>query len=402
MPKIGYRQITSGPIFRSRRNDQLYSSLLVRRLGPVPLDRVTIEKREKLLLSPHAAFSFCAEANDRRLHLEAKDPHRARFARDRDRVTHSNHFVLLAGKTQVFPVLPEIIRPIITTRTFHVLRVAQLARTIARALRLNEDLTEAIALGHDIGHIPFGHAGERAVQEASAADISLIGKKFKHEEFGLQVVDALERIEGKLTAGLNLTFEVRDGIARHCGEDLQNCLIPSNEYDLNKHALPTTLEGCLVKLVDVVGYAPQDLRDLMYAEYTTWSDVPEEIKTVLGGSIRQMYDTLVKDIIQNSIGRNMIMMSPECFTALSRLKDFIIGIIKERFGPMEQELKRSIIKLYQRKKHEGILPSRIIDEFVGSTDKQLFDQMKFEEDFNLVEGKWFWQTRIFKLRSQND
>lgn len=396
MPKIGYRQITSGPIFRSRGNGQLNSSLLIRRLGTVPLDRVTIEKREKRLLSPHAALSFCEEANEKRLYPEDRDPHRTRFSRDRDRIIHSQHFVLLAGKTQVFPVLPEIFRPIITTRTFHVLRVAQLARTIARALRLNEDLIEAIALGHDIGHMPFGHVGEKAVQEASKADIAFIGKKFKHEEFGIRVVDALEQIEGRRTPGLNLTFEVKDGIARHCGEDLQNCLIPSQEYNLDKPALPTTLEGCLVKLVDIVGYAPQDLRDFMYAGYTTWGDVPDEIKTVLGESTRQMYDTLVKDIIRNSFCQNMIIMSPECYAALSRLKDFIISIIKDRFGPIEQELKRSIVKLYQRKKFEGVLPSRIIDEFVGCTDKQLFDQMEFEEQFSLADGKWFRKTLILK------
>ncbi|MFA6548747.1 MAG: HD domain-containing protein [Candidatus Margulisiibacteriota bacterium] len=352
--------------------------------------RIEIERREDSYLSPFATKSACDPAsNDRRAYFEKPDLYRTRFARDRDRIIHALHFILLSGKTQVFPVLPSIPHPIITTRAFHVLRLSQLARSIARAIGLNENLVEAIALGHDMGHMPFGHAGERAIQEATMADVNLIGgRKFKHEPFALRVVDALETIEGRNISGLNLTFEVRDGIARHCGEDLRNELVPSTEMDLNIQALPTTLEGCLIKIMDVVGYAPQDLRDLMYAGYITWEVVPSKVKQVLGTSIREMYNTLVNDIITNSQGKNMIMMSPQCFTALEYLKDFIINTIKDNFKEIEPKLKRDIMTYYQKRKEQGILPQQIIDEMVGMTDKQLFEQLTHYQSLSRRALAW--------------
>jgi dGTPase len=343
------------------------------------------ENMERITLSPYATLSQCVDITDRRVYPEKRDPIRARFARDRDRIIHAKSFMLMPHKTQVFPVLPGI-KPILTTRPFHVLRVDQLAKTIGRALGLNEDLIEAIALPHDIGHMPFGHAGERAIQVATKHDIPRIGKPFRHEEWGLRIVDALETIEGRAIPGLNLTFEVRDGIARHCGEELDRILVPSREYDLNITALPTTLEGCLVKIIDVVGYAPQDLNDLMYAGYTHWDKVPASIKNVLGGSIRKMYDTLVKDIIENSKGKNMICMSPRCFKALKQLVDFNMKIFINDLGKMEDKITKKIVKAYERYKKEGLDPMTIIDTFVRMTDLQLYENIMF----NVPHGEWFY------------
>jgi dGTP triphosphohydrolase len=194
----------------------------------------------------------------------------------------------------------------------------------------------------------------------------------------LRVVDGLEKIEGRAIPGLNLTFEVRDGISRHCGEKLDNNLIPSREFDLNQEALPTTLEGCLVKLVDVVGYAPQDLRDFMHACFITWADVPESITRVLGSSIRQMFDTLVQDIISTSAKHNnkypaqkMICMSGRCFEALQALSGFNMVIIREKFGETENQVIQMVKNVYQSRKEKGEHPLQIIDHLIGLTDLQL-------------------------------
>ncbi len=342
--------------------------------GALPIDRKAIEQREKRILSPFAAKSYWPEADDRRVYLEEKDPIRPRFAHDRDRILHSKYLMLMPHKTQVFAVLPGL-SPIKTTRIFHVLRVGQIARTIARAIAMNEDLVEAISLAHDLGHVAFGHAGEKGIKKASINDLSRIGGEFHHEWMSLRVVDALESIEGRIIPGLNLTYEVRDGISRHCGEELDRILKPSQEYDLNKSALPTTLEGCLVKLIDVVGYVPQDINDFLYSGYFTWEDIPKPIRTVLGDSIRRMYNTMVLDIIENSMGKPYIAMSKKCFKALSDLKDFEMQVIEDKLGEFEKKICDDLALVYNRHKAQGRDPQLIIDNFVRMTDVQMQEEI---------------------------
>lgn len=212
----------------------------------------------------------CLSENSRgRLRLEADCPVRTVFQRDRDRILHSNAFRRLKHKTQVF-LSPE--GDHYRTRLTHTLEVSQIARTIARALRLNEDLTEAIALGHDLGHTPFGHAGERALNE-----ICSFG--FKHYEQSLRVVDKLE----KHGAGLNLTYEVRDGIA---------CHTTGKEAD--------TLEGRIVRLSDRIAYINHDIDDAVIAGVMSEKDIPIEIRKVLGVNKSQRINTLVTSAIENS------------------------------------------------------------------------------------------------------
>lgn len=340
-----------------------------------PISRETIELREIETLSPFATFSRTNHPYDKRAHWEDKDPFRTRFDRDGDRITFCLSFNILEDKAQIFPRLPGINLPLFTTRKTHCHIVAKFGRSLARSLGLNEDLTEGIGLGHDLGHLPFAHAGERAIQEATKNDLARIGKVFRHEEWGLRVVDALEFVEGRNISGLNLTFEVRDGIARHCGEEPVMPLVPSKEYDLNKPALPTTLEGCLIRLVDVVAFGPRDLSDLIYAGLTNVDEVPKLVKNVLGTDIRRMYKILARDIIKNSKGKNMIAMTPECYDALQCLVQFNLKIIRDKLGKKEERLIKKIVKTYDRYKQAGFHPKRILDTFVSFTDEQLYKQL---------------------------
>ncbi len=227
---------------------------------------------EEEFLSPHATRSYPA----RRGGEEADSPLRTPFQRDRDRIVHSKSFRRLKHKTQVF-VAPE--GDHYRTRLTHTLEACGIARTVARALRLNEDLTEAIGLGHDLGHPPFGHAGEEALD---AALRERCGSGFRHNEHSLRVVEVLER-DG---AGLNLTEQVRDGILNHTGS-----------------RKPATLEGQIVKLVDRVAYINHDIDDALRAGILRPEDLPAAEIELLGptGSLR--IDTLVRDIVEHSDGR---------------------------------------------------------------------------------------------------
>jgi hypothetical protein len=189
------------------------------------------------------------------------------------------------------------------------------------------------------------------------------------------VVDALEIVEGRNISGLNLTFEVRDGIARHCGEELMRELVPSQEYDLNKPALPTTLEGCLIRLADPVAFGPRDLSDLIYAELTNVDQIPKKVADVLGTDIRRMYKILARDIIANSKGKNKIAMSQDCYDALQTLIDFNLKVIRDKLGKKEARLIKKIVKAYDRYKRAGFHPKRILDTFVSFTDEQLYKQL---------------------------
>ena len=243
--------------------------------------------REKQTLSAFAAFSSETKG---RLRQEEECPVRTAFQRDRDRIIHSSSFRRLKHKTQVF-LSPE--GDHYRTRLTHTLEVSQIARTIARSLSLNEDLTEAIALGHDLGHTPFGHAGERALN-------SIYDKGFTHFEQSLRVVDSLEN-EG---AGLNLTYEVRDGIVNHTG-----------------NSMASTLEGIIVKFADRIAYINHDIDDAVRAGIIREEDIDHEICDILGYSKSERINTMVKSVIFNSI--DDIVMDSEIWEQFDKLHSFL-------------------------------------------------------------------------------
>ena len=240
-------------------------------------------------MSPYATLSENSRGRDRE---EPECDIRPVFQRDRDRILHCKSFRRLKHKTQVF-LSPQ--GDHYRTRLTHALEVSQNARTIAKALRLNESLVEAIALGHDLGHTPFGHAGEGMLNE-------LCNGGFKHNEQSVRIVEKLEK-NGK---GLNLTWEVRDGILNH-----QTSLMPS------------TLEGKIVRLSDKIAYINHDIDDAIRAHVLLEDDIPEEYRKILGFDTRERLNTLIHDIIDHSRNRNDIYMSPEVAGAMQGLRQFM-------------------------------------------------------------------------------
>ena len=247
------------------------------------------EKREHLIFSPYASFSDESRGRDRD---EEPCPMRTIYQRDRDRIIHCKTFRRLKHKTQVF-LAPE--GDHYRTRLTHTIEVAQIARSIARALNLNEDLTEAIALGHDLGHTPFGHAGERTLN-------SLCPMGFAHYKQSIRVVEFLEK-DGQ---GLNLTWEVRDGILNH-----------------RTSGNPSTLEGKAVRLSDKIAYINHDIDDGIRAGILKESDIPSEYTDVLGNSTKERLNTMISDIIMNSIGKNDLVMSEPVHKAMTELRKFM-------------------------------------------------------------------------------
>jgi dGTPase len=223
-------------------------------------------------------------------------PYRTAFQRDRDRILHTKAFRRLKHKTQVF-VTPE--GDHYRTRLTHTLEVSALARTVARALRLNEDLVEAIAMGHDLGHAPFGHAGEHALDDLLQEGFS---RRFHHNEQSLRVVDVLER-DGR---GLNLTREVRDGILHHTGT-----------------GTPATLEGQIVRLVDRIAYVNHDIEDAIRAGVITPEDLPAADVAVLGATTSQRLTRLVGDIVDHSRDADRIRQSEDVGASFLRLRRFM-------------------------------------------------------------------------------
>ena len=251
--------------------------------------REELERRQHTMLSPHACLDENSVGRDRE---EPQCDIRPVFQRDRDRILHSKAFRRLKNKTQVF-LTPK--GDHYRTRLSHTLEVSQNARTIAKALRLNEDLVEAIALGHDLGHTPFGHAGEHVLNE-------LCEGGFKHNEQSVRVVERLE----KGGQGLNLTWEVRDGIRNH-----QTSLMPH------------TLEGKIVRLSDKIAYINHDIDDAIRARILTENDIPLKYRKVLGHSTKDRLNTLVHNMIINSMDKNDICMSPEVEEAMRGLRQFM-------------------------------------------------------------------------------
>ena len=327
--------------------------------------RQQTEKREEAL-SPYAARSKFSRG---RLRWEEPCPIRTCFQRDRDRIIHSKAFRRLKHKTQVF-IAPSGDHYV--TRLTHTLEVSQIARTISRALNLNEDLTEAIALGHDLGHTPFGHIGEEVLNE-------LCPGGFRHNEQSLRVVDSLER-NGQ---GLNLTWEVRDGILKHSKG--QGKILGAGWEDVG------TLEGEVCKIADVVAYVNHDVDDAMRAGLLNESDLPERATSILGYRHSQRINTLVCDIVSYSwpIGGNgnlakpSIGMSPEVLEAIDTLRQFLFDkVYHASAAAKDAENARRILRLLFSHflAHEDELPGefscsdgskqrRVIDYIAGMTDQ---------------------------------
>jgi dGTPase len=257
---------------------------------------VFAERRQALedsMLSPLAARSYPAK----RALAEEDCGLRTPFQRDRDRIVHCKAFRRLTHKTQVF-VAPE--GDHYRTRLTHTLEVTQVSRTVARALRLNEDLTEAIGLGHDLGHPPFGHIGEAVLDDCLR---ERFGRRFRHHEHSLRVVEQLER-DGQ---GLNLTEQVRDGILGHSG----------------RAPLPATLEGRIVRLLDRVAYINHDIDDALRAGVLTEQDLPGEPIATLGGTGRQRIDALVHDVVEHSERAGDIVQGERAGAAMAELREFM-------------------------------------------------------------------------------
>lgn len=254
--------------------------------------REEIERRELQYLSEFAAKACLTKGREIN---EEKCSIRTDYQRDRDRIIHSKSFRRLMHKTQVF-LAPE--GDHFRTRLTHTIEVSQIARTIARGAGLNEDLTEAIAMGHDLGHTPFGHSGEEVLNEIHPGG-------FKHNVQSLRVVELLE--SGSSTRrGMNLTFEVRDGILNHTGS-----------------AIPQTIEGQIVKTSDRIAYINHDIDDALRSGIITIGDLPKDSIAILGDTHKKRIDTLVKDMIENTYGRPQAQLSREKADAMNELRTYM-------------------------------------------------------------------------------
>ena len=256
---------------------------------------------------PHRRHAdWACERSAGRVRPEPPDTVRNDFQRDRDRIIHAKAFRRLMHKTQVF-ISPD--GDHFRTRLTHTLEMMQVSRTIARALDLNEDLAEAIALGHDLGHTPFGHTGEEALARALAAH----RRSFRHNEHSLRVVDKLE----KGGAGLNLTLEVRDGILNHTGK-----------------GYPFTREGETVRVADRIAYVNHDVDDALRAGIISWEDLPKRPLSVLGEKMSVRIDTLVRDMISTSEKRGEISLSDDVYEALMELRTWLFEHV---YNPRSRE-----------------------------------------------------------------
>ncbi len=283
---------------------------------------------EDKILSPWAARSRQAK----RLFPEEECVLRTAYQRDRDRIIHSKSFRRLKHKTQVF-LAPE--GDHYRTRLTHTFEVMQIGRTISRSLRLNEDLTEAIALAHDLGHPPFGHAGEEALNEAVG---KRIGGWFRHNEQSLRIVDLIEKrfsSEGDKISGLNLTLEVRDGILSH-----SKGLGPIEGF-----SKASTLEGEVVKVADQIAYLNHDLDDAIRAQVVVEKDIPMIVKKALGNTTTARIKTLVEDVVFNSKDKGEIIFSHSVREPMDTLKDFLKNCLYQptSLAKKEEEKARGMI-----------------------------------------------------------
>ncbi len=323
--------------------------------------REYLEDMEEKNLSEFACLSKQSKG---RVQIEVQCDIRTDFQRDRDRIVYSKAFRRLKHKTQVF-ISPE--GDHYRTRLTHTLEVSQIARTMARSLRLNEDLTEAIALGHDLGHTPFGHAGERVL-----AEVCSFG--FKHNEQSVRVVEFLE----KERKGLNLTWEVRDGIRCHTGKDS-----------------PATLEGQIVRFADKIAYINHDIEDAIRGGIISESDLPKGCSDVLGNTSSIRINNMIVNIIENSLDGKCVQMSQDFQDATNRLRKFMFenvyvgSVAKKEESKAERMVKELFLYLLH---HPELLPSDfqavipqdgveqvVLDYVAGMTDR--YAVKKFQEVF---------------------
>jgi len=341
------------------------------------------ETKEKEILSPFATLSTNSRGREKE---EVECELRNCFQRDRDRIIHSKSFRRLKHKSQVF-LSPE--GDHYRTRLTHTLEVAQIARTVARALRLQEDLVEAISLGHDLGHTPFGHAGEEALNEV------LQPQGFRHNEQSLRVVDFLEK-DGK---GLNLTWEVREGIAKHSKTWAEDLVFSAEE-------LPSTPEGQVVRWADVVAYVNHDIDDALRGKVIKENELPASALEVLGYTHRERIDRMVKDLVLNSFNQPLVKMSKEVREATEVLRRFLFervylserqkaerdkakGLVKElyRFFLEHPDILEREYKLYR--KGNADLQQSVCDFISGMTDRYaLYIYQKY-----FIPSSWPWEGR---------
>lgn len=301
--------------------------------------RETTEKWESEYLSAYASLSKNTRGRDRE---EPLCDIRPEYQRDRDRILHSKAFRRLKQKTQVF-LAPE--GDHYRTRLTHTLEVSQIARTIAKALRLNESLTEAIALGHDLGHTPFGHSGEAILDK-------LCSEGFAHYKQSVRVVEVLE----KKGAGLNLTWEVRDGILNH-----------------RTSGHPATLEGHIVRLSDKIAYINHDIDDAIRARIFREEELPSEYTDILGNSVRTRLNTMIHDIIYQSAEQPMIVMSEEIETAMHGLRKWMFENVyrNEVAKGEESKAQQLIVALYEYyMSHADELPQEYLDMMRARDEKK--------------------------------
>lgn len=322
--------------------------------------RESMEQRELALLSPFAAHSLHSKGRERQ---EEECDIRTVYQRDRDRILHCKAFRRLKDKTQVF-LAPQ--GDHYRNRLTHTLEVSQIARTIAKALRLNEDLVEAIALGHDLGHTPFGHAGERALNEVHPDG-------FAHYKQSVRVVEVLEK-NGR---GLNLTWEVRNGILSH-----------------RTSGSPATLEGQVVRYSDKIAYIHHDMDDAQRAGIITEDDIPITLRMLLGYTTRERLNTFVHDIIENSMDKDSIQMSQEIQEAMMDLRRIMFRNVYENPVAKKEEQKaiKMLTELYEYYiehpeamsreyreliLHKGVKKSQAVCDYLsGMTDQYSMDKFR--------------------------
>ena len=337
--------------------------------------REVLEAEEHVRLSPRAAF---ADQTIGRKAPIALDPYRTEYQRDRDRIIHCKAFRRLSHKTQVF-LAPE--GDHYRTRLTHTLEVSQISRSIARALGLNEDLTEAISLGHDLGHTPFGHTGEAALDEVLGrihAEDPTAPAGYHHNFQSLRIIDSLE-YEGR---GLNLTHEVRDGILGHTGEHV-----------------PETLEGQIVRIADRIAYVNHDIDDAIRADVLDESQLPAAPLEVLGVKGAERITTMINDMITASEGHDTIRMSPPVWEAMMELRAFLFTNVyfSERAKAEEPKAYAVVQALFlhyltepddlpatERPAEPALLVQAIVDYVAGMTDR--FAIREYERLF--VPRKW--------------
>lgn len=337
--------------------------------------REELERLEHERLSPRAAF---ADQSRGRETVKPDDPLRTCFQRDRDRILHCKSFRRLSHKTQVF-LAPE--GDHYRTRLTHTLEVSQIARSIARALGLNEDLVEAISLGHDLGHTPFGHTGEDALREVLASVADSYGDAphtYEHNRQSLRIVEHLE-YEGK---GMNLTWEVRDGIVGHTGG-----------------YVPVTLEGQIVRIADRIAYVNHDIDDAVRAGVLDERGLPKGPIEVLGARSNDRITTMINDLVESSVDAETIRMSGPVWDAMMELRQYLFDnvYLSERAKAEEPKARRVVQMLFSHYlEHPEDLPpdftqddhselvQRVVDYVSGMTDR--FAIREFERVF--VPKKW--------------